>query len=106
MCGPNGRLVEAELLIYSWLGQEVAGDVFAQKLIVRHVGVQRADEIIAILIGVRNARVALAAERFRVAHPIHPMPRPAFAKMSRGKETIGGIFDCRLAIDVCGLRER
>ena len=103
---PNGRLVEAELLINARLGQEISGNVFAQELVVRHIGIQCADEIIAVLHGVRNARVALTAERLRVAHPIHPMPRPTLSKMRRGQQAIDGIFNCRLAIDECRLRER
>ena len=79
----DGRLVQPQLGIQPRLLQQVARDVFTQQLVVRHIGVECANEIIPVLVRERNARVALAAERLGVTHPVHPVPRPALAKMRR-----------------------
>ena len=79
----DGRLVQPQLVIQPRLLQQVARDVFTQQLIVRHIGVERANEIIPVLIREWNARVALTAKRLGVTHPVHPVPRPAFPKMRR-----------------------
>ena len=77
----NGRLVEAKFLVESWLDQQVTGYVLAQQLIIGDISIQRTDEIVAVLVGMRDARITLAPKRLGVANPVHPMPRPALAKV-------------------------
>ena len=89
----NGRLVEAKFLVEPRLGQQITGDVLAQQLIIRNICIQCADEIVTILVGVRDARITLAPKRLGVAHPVHPMSRPALSEMGRGNQPFDGIFN-------------
>ena len=70
------------------LRHEVAGDMLGDELVVRHAVVQRADDVVAILPGVRNDRLPLMPARLRVAHEVQPVPRPALAEMRRRQQAI------------------
>jgi hypothetical protein len=69
-------------------GELVAGDVFADERVERQVGVEGADEIVAVAPREGNFRVALAAVRLGVADEIHPVPRPMLAEARRCEEAI------------------
>ena len=102
----DGRLVQPQLGIQPRLLQQVARDVFTQQLVVRHIGVECANEIIPVLVRKRNARVAFAAERLGVTHPVHPMPRPAFPEMRRRQKLLHRRLDRALPIQRLRLHER
>ena len=63
--------------------KHIARDLLAEKLVVRLVGIQRLDDVIAIAPGVRPQLVALKAVRVRVVRDVQPVPRPALAVMRR-----------------------
>ena len=58
----NRRFIEAELFVEARPGQKIAGNMFTEELIVRYIDIQRADKVIAVLVGVGDARVALTAQ--------------------------------------------
>ena len=70
------------------LRQQIAGEMFADELVVGQVAVEGANEIVTVTPGHRQFRIALAAVRFAIAHQIHPMPRPALAETRRGQQPI------------------
>ena len=102
----DGRLVQAKLLVEPRPGQQITGDVLSQQLVVRHVFVQRANEVIPVLVGVRDSRVTLTPKRLRVAHPVHPMPRPALAKVWRGEQALNRALDGGPGVGSSLLHER
>ena len=102
----DGRLVQPQLGIQPRLLQQVARDVFTQQLVVRHIGVECANEVIPVLVRKRNARVALAAERLGVTHPVHPVPRPTFPKMRRRQKLLHRRLDRALPVQRLRLHER
>ena len=68
-------------------GQEVAGDLLADELVVRLVGVERGDHPVAVSPGLGIHHVGLAA---RLGEPRHvePVPSPALAEPRRGQQPV------------------
>ena len=62
--------------------------MFADHLVVGHIGVDRAHEVVPVLRDVRDVRIAFAAVGFGVAEPVHPVARPAFAVLRRGHQLV------------------
>src|SRR6185437_2094908 len=60
----QGRLVDAELAVDPRVGQQIAGQVLANESIVGDVGIESANEIVAVAPSMGNGRVAFAAVRF------------------------------------------
>ena len=97
MRGAEDRLVEA-VHVQPRSVEQIAGDMLADKLIERHIGVERANQVVAITIRFGNRRIALAAVRLGITHEIHPMPRPVFAEARRGQQQVGLSRQSRSAI--------
>ena len=74
-------------------GQQIAGDLFADELVVRLVAVEGVDDIVAIAPGVRIGQVARRAGRFAVAGHVEPVPAPAFAEARRGQQPIDDLLE-------------
>ena len=71
--------------------QQVAGELLDRELVERHVGVQGADDPVAI--GPEVAQVvALEAVRVGVAGQVEPRPGPALAELRRGEQPIDDRF--------------
>ena len=81
--GRDDGLVQAAVRVEPGLGQQVAGQVLADELVVGHVGVERPDQVVAIAPRLRDVRVALAAVRLAVAYQVHPVTGPALAEVRR-----------------------
>ena len=73
-----------------WLWKEVASDVFGDELVVGNVRIERAYDVIAVVVGVVNWIVKFVAMTFSIAHEVEPVTTPAFAKMRGVKKTIYG----------------
>ena len=74
-------LHNARLRIDARLQQQITRDVLPHELVIRHIRIQSADEIVAILKRPRHLEVTLTAVALRVAKPVHPVPRPSLAEM-------------------------
>ena len=61
------------------LGEQVAGDVLGEEPVVGQVGVEGADDVVAVAPGVGDLVVELVAVRLGVADQIEPVPAPALA---------------------------
>ena len=79
-------------MIQAGFGQQVAGQMLADQVVVGNVGIQRPDQVVAVAPRLGHIRVALAPVRFGVSHEIHPVTRPALAEMRRAKQTIDNVF--------------
>ena len=69
-------------------GQKVAGDLLTHELVVRLVGVERVDDVIAIQIRFGNRIVGVVAARVGISRDIHPIAAPALAVMRRGEQIL------------------
>ena len=74
-------------LIRCRLGQQVAGYLFARKLVERHVGVISADGPVAVR-PYRTAQVFLISHGVGVARQVHPLAGPLFAVMWRCEQAL------------------
>ena len=79
MSRAEGGLVQLFRGVDSWLREEVPGNLFTDKLVVRDVVVKGANEVIAIAPRLRNIRVAFAPMGIGVAYEIHPVAGEVFA---------------------------
>ncbi len=93
MCRADDRFVDALGSVDARLGQQVASHVFAHELIVGHVGVERADQIVAVVRGADDFRIALGAVRFGIANPVHPVAGPALAELRAGQQLVDKLLD-------------
>ena len=75
------RFVEALLRVPARLWQQIAGDVLAHELVVRHILVERPNQVVAVAPRVVNVVVPLVAVRFGEADNVHPVPGPALAEV-------------------------
>ena len=71
------------------VGQFVAGDLFEEEPVVRLVGVERPDDVVAIALGVRPGQVLLALPlRVGIAGQVEPVPSPALAISGRREQAV------------------
>ena len=86
-------------------GQQIAGNLLDDELVVRHVAIQRADHPFAP--GPLVARhVLFVAVRVRIAGGIQPVPRPLLAKSLAGQQLLDRRFDPLLLEYIELLRRR
>ena len=75
----DGAFIEA--VVDAWFGEEVTGDGFLNELRVGDVGVEGADEVVAVAVGVGDGGVAFGAVGFGVTDPVHEVAGPFFAEV-------------------------
>ena len=81
------------LLAVDRIGEEhVAGDLLLDEPGVGLVGVERADDVIAIGPGIRAGLVLVVAVRVAVVDDVEPVPGPAFAIARRGQQPVDEFF--------------
>src|SRR5262245_16001010 len=79
--------------------QQIARDVLNQKLVVGQVGIERSDDVVAVLERVGNVVVELMPARFGIPDQIEPMPRPALTEVRRVEELVyGSLIGRRLSV--------
>ena len=77
-------------------GQLVASQLFADDLVERPIGIERADDIVAVAI--REGAVGVGAEvtvGIGIARRIQPKLAPALAVARRGQQTVDELLVCR-----------
>src|SRR5262245_46884996 len=82
--------------------QQIAGNVFGHKLIVGQILIQCADDVIAVLVGIRQIVVVLVSPAFGIAYQIQPVPAPALAELRRSQKAINQYLE--IGILQCGMR--
>ena len=85
--GADWRFVDAERQVPP-RRQHVAHQVLAHEAVVRDVGVERSDQVVAISPSVRDQRIVLGAVRVAVADEVHPMSRPVLAELRRCERAV------------------
>ena len=78
----------------------IAGDLLAYKSVVRLVGIERVDDVIAIAPRLRPEMVGVVAVGIRVAHEVQPKPRLPFAKARAGQQPVDERCVCGIPICV------
>ena len=89
---------------------DITGDLFLQKAVVRFVGIEGADDVVAVGPRIRSELVALEAVCVGVVGNVQPVLGKAFAEMRRVQQGIDeflvclgiGIVDKRLHVLRCG----
>ena len=66
--------------------------MFGDKLVVRQILVESADDIVAIAVGVRQVHVELVPRGLGETHKIEPMPGPAFAVVRRIEQAVNDLL--------------
>ena len=79
--GSDKRFVESFFRMKPRRLDQVTGNVFGRKLIVRDIRVQGADDVVAIFVGVMQWVVEFVTVAFCVACEVQPVTSPAFAKV-------------------------
>ena len=68
--------------------QRITSDLLADELIVRQIGIEGTDDVVAVGPGVRALGVHFKTMRVRVAHHVQPVLRPALAVARRVQQRI------------------
>ena len=79
--------------------QHIAGDLFLQKAVVRLVGIEGTDDVVAVGPRIGPEFVALKSVRVRIVGNVQPMAGEAFAKVRRGQQAVDE-FLVRLGIGI------
>ena len=66
---------------FAAIGNLVAGKLIDDKLVVRHIVIERINDPIAVAPGILFHRIAFIAIRLSEANEIQPMPRPSLTKL-------------------------
>ncbi len=74
--------------------QEVAGHLLAQELVVRLVGVEGVDDVVAVEVRLGDGIVGRAAVGVGVPRHVEPVPSPPLAVTGRGQESIDQPLVC------------
>ena len=69
-------------------GQDVAGDLLADELVVRLVGVEGVDDVVAVAPGLGHGEVGRLAGRVGVADHVEPVPAPLLAVGRRRQQPV------------------
>src|SRR5882762_305619 len=86
------RFVEVFRGMPPGMRQQIACDVLGHKLVVRHICVQRSDDVIAISPDVMNGIIELMSQGFGITNQVQPMSGPTFAKARRCQQSIYLLF--------------
>ena len=74
--------------------QFIAGELLDEKSVIRLVGVERVNHVIAISPDARLGGVSFVTVRLGVAHKVQPMPSPAFAVARPAEQVVDQSFNC------------
>ena len=84
VAGAKGRLVQFFGGVDARGLQEVAGELLTDELVVGHVGIEGADEVIAVAPSLRDGGISFATVRVGVTDEVHPVASEVFAVAGRG----------------------
>ena len=82
------RFVEPLFRVEARLGHQITSNMLGNHLVVGHIGVQRADHIIAVLPGVGGVEIELMTAGLGITHQIQPMTTPVLAKAGRRQQAV------------------
>ena len=67
---PQHRLVDFAIRVNTRVGQQIASNMLAHKLVIRHIGIECSNNVVAILIGVGGVCIELMSSRLGIANQI------------------------------------
>ncbi len=86
--GAQNGLVGAGPGVQAGRVEEVAREMLHDKLVVGHIGIEGAHQVVPVTPGICDPEVAFMATGFGIADKIHPMSRPSLAVVRRGQESL------------------
>ena len=90
--GPLRGLVPSRRRVNTRVFHQVAGNMLDHKVVIRHIGVEGAYNVVAIAISLRNRIIRLVTAGLGKAHQIEPVLPPAFAEVRRGEQVFDKVF--------------
>ena len=78
-----------------WRRQQIAGDLLADELVVRHVSIERINNVISIAPGMGIAVILIGPGRIGIARHVQPMAAPFFPVPRRGQQPINDLGKSR-----------
>ena len=90
--GPEDRLVEALGRMPARRLEQVSGDLLGHESVVRQVGVERANHIVAVAKRVHDVVVELMAGGLGVTDQVEPVACPSFAVAGAGQQAVDESF--------------
>ena len=88
VAGAEGGFVQPLCRVDAGGRQEVAGELLADELIVRDIGVEGADQVVAVAPGLRNRGITFAAVGVGVADKVHPVAGEVLAEAGRSQQPV------------------
>ncbi len=85
VAGAEGGFVQVFAGIEPRLGEEVARDLLADELVIRDIGVEGADEVVAVPPRLGNAGITFAAMGVGIADEVHPVTGEVLAVPRRSQ---------------------
>ena len=85
---PQNRLVPTKNRMHPRCLQQISRQMLDEELIIRHIGIQRPNDIVAIRLRRRDIFIELMTSRLRKTDQVEPMPRPTNSKLRIRKERI------------------
>ena len=87
--GGDQKLVPFRLIL---VREEIAGDLFMDEAIIRLIGVEGIDHVVAIFPGVGIVQIAVESGGFPKAGDVEPVPAPLFPELTRGQKMVDQIL--------------
>ena len=84
----DDRLVGSGAAVEPRPREQVAGDLLANELVVREVGVERPDDPVPVLERIGNLVVELVPARLRIADHVEPVPGESLPVVGRGEQRV------------------
>ena len=79
--GSDQRLIDTLLGVDARLFEEIAGQMFANELVVGNVVIERADEVVTVKPGAFDFVIPIVAESLGEPHDVHPVTGPMLPEM-------------------------
>ena len=88
MTGAEDRLVQLFARVEARGRQQVSRQLLADELVVGHVNIEGADQVIAVAPGLRDRGIAFAAVGVGVADKVHPVAGEVLAEAGRSQQPV------------------
>ena len=90
--GAHEGFVDSERRVHPGGGKEVARHMLPDELVVRNVGIQAPDQVVAVTPRGWSVGIAFAPVGLAVADQVHPVASPVLAKLGRVQEFVHQVF--------------
>src|SRR4051812_38112570 len=84
----DDRLVEILSWVQPLVGKQIPGNMFGHKLIVGHISIESANNVVTISPGILDGVIEFVPQGLGIANEIQPMAGPTLPKMRRREQAI------------------